>query len=302
MKKTTKIILSLVLLAGLSGCEDATAKLKDANTTLIKVGKTAITKGDLYNHMVGSTGSSTVISKASTLIAQEEIPVTDEMKADAQESLDSYKAYYGDPFVKHLEQIGMSEEEYLNENLIASLQAAELPKKYIEENFNNLASTYSPIKAILLDFSSQDDANKALAELKEGKKDLATIVADNNSTSSTEPTIYTINSTSIDSVVRTVLTSTTPADGWIKAAASDGASYVVLKVEENDPEKFKDEAIDALSSISVIQNESTNYWFTKYNFHIYDKTIYDSVKTNYPTYLVQDITPTPTPTPETTEE
>lgn len=286
-KKIISIVALLFVTMSLSGCTDAVAKLNDSNEVLFSVGKQNVTKGQLYSQMMNTYGPSAAIGESSTYIAQKEIPVTDEMKQSAQESIDSYKSYYGDAFTKHLEQIGMTEEEYINENLIASLQAAELPKKYIEENFDTVITLYKPVKATLLNFTTQDEANAALEELKNGG-DPKEVATKNNSTSSGEPEIYTINSTSVDSVIRTVINSATKEDGWFKAAASDGATYAVIRIEENDVNNFKDEAIDALVELSTLQDESTAYWYNKYDFHIYDKIIYDAVAKDYPSYLVQD--------------
>ena len=292
MKKMISLIALLLSVTLLSGCSDAVAKLKDSNEVLFTVGNTNITKGQLYSQMTSSYGSTTAIGGSSTYIAQQEIPITDEMRESAQESMESYKAYYGDVFTKHLEQIGMTEEEYIEKNIVAALQASELPKKYIEENFDAVMSIYNPIKATILNFTTQDEANTALEALNNGD-DPEAVAEANNSTSTGLPEIVTINSTNIDSVIRTVLNSASPDDGWFKAAGSDGATYSVIRIEENNINDFKDEAIDALVDITTLQDESTTYWYKKYDFHVYDKTIYDALAQDYPSYLVQDSSPTP---------
>ena len=285
MKKLSIAILSLLLL---TGCTDAVAKLKDSNTVLFSVGSTNVTKGELYSYMA-SSGGSAAISDASTKIAKIEIEVTDDMKASAEETLEAYKSYYGDTFTKHLEQIGMTEEEYVEENLIASQLAAQLPNKYVESNFDSFASAYSPIKAIVINFPSKEDADAAISELKSDDSDVKAIIEAHNSTSSADPTVYTIDSTVLDSVARTVLNSSSAEDGWVQVENSDGSTYTVLKVIDNVPANFKEEAIAAIANITTIQEQSTQYWFSKYNFHIYDKNVYDDVKANYSNYLVQDL-------------
>ena len=290
MKKMISLMALLLTVTLLTGCSDAVAKLKDSNEVLFTVGKQSVTKGQLYSQMTSAYGATTVIGGSSTYIAKQEIPVTDEMRESAQESMDSYKAYYGDVFTKHLEQIGMTEEEYIEENIIAALQASELPKKYIEENFDEVIALYNPVKATLLDFATQDEANAALEALNNGD-DPETVAKENNSTSTGLPEIYTINSTNIDSVIRTLINSASPEDGWFKAAGSDGATYSVIRIEENDINNFKDEAIESLVNISTLQDESTAYWYKNYGFHIYDKTIYDAIAQDYPSYLVQDSKP-----------
>ena len=289
MNKKNIVFAAVLAASMLAGCKDAQAKLPDSSTVLMTVGNKSVTKGDVYSMMNRMNGSTAAVNNASRIIARTEIEVTDDMKKNAQETLDSYKMYYGDTFARHLELIGMSEDEYRDDYLIPSLQAAELTSKYIEENFDKVAVLYSPVKATLLSFTSQDDANAALSELKDGSKDAATAAKDHNSTSTGKSQIYTVESSSVDSAVRTVLNSGSPDDGWTVVPASDGATYVLMHIDENDPAKFRDEVIDTLESITQVQNDATTYWFKAYNFHIYDKTLYDAVKADYPANLVQDM-------------
>lgn len=50
---------------------------------------------------------------------------------------------------------------------------------------------------------------------------------------------------------------------------------------------FKDEAVDTISAISALSSESSIYYFEKYNFTVYDKTIFDQLLSNYADYLIQ---------------
>lgn len=305
--KKLKAVISVLALCTLTGCTDAVAKLPGSSETLFSVGSKSVTKGDVYTMLKSSSGAVTAITNANKVISREEIEVTDEMKEQAQSTLDSYKTYYGDTFTTYLEQMGMNDEEYLNDYLIPSLQAEKLTGKYIEENFAKVVSMYAPIKATVLTFTSEDDANAALSELKDGSKDPATAAKDHNSTSTDTSEIYTIESTDIDSTVRTVMNSAKPEDGWTMVPASDSSSYVVLKVDDSDVENYRDEAIEKLSSITNITNDSTTYWFKKYGFHIYDKVIYDAVAADYPDNLVQNMpadeeTPAASEAPAETEE
>ena len=289
MKKISKVFASALLVSVLAGCTDAVAKLPDSSTVLFSVGSKTVTKGDVYAVMAGSNGAAQAVNDVNRIIAQKEIELTEEMKTQANESLSSYKTYYGDTFTKHLEQIGMSEQEYLDNYLIPSLQAEQLTPKYITENFDKVAATYAPVKATLLEFTSQDDANAALSELKDGSKDAATAAKDHNSASKGTSVIYTIESTDLDSTVRTMLKSAKPDDGWFVVAETDGATFIVMRIDDNDPNNFKDEAVQTLRNVSAISNDATTYWFRKYNFHIYDKTLYDAVASDYPYNFVQEL-------------
>ena len=305
MKKTNTLIVTALMAAALAGCTDATAKIKDGSTVLFSIGSQNITKGQAYTMLNMIDGGSTAINDANTVIAQAEIEITDEMRKEAEDSLNNYKTYYGDSFQTHLDQLGYTEQDYLEKVMIPSLQANELTNKYIQENYDSIVESYAPVKATLLSFTSQDDANAALSELKDGSAEPADAAKNHNSSSTGTSQVYTIESTDVDSMVRTVLTSGKPDDGWTMVPASDGATFIVMRIDDNDPNNFKDECITALENISQITSDSNTYWFKKYNFHIYDKTLYDAVKADYSNYLVQDMeatAETKTAAPEETAE
>ena len=145
MKNTRNLLLaSLLSFSVLAGCSDAQAKLKDSSTALFSVGKKTVTKGDLYSKMNSTSGASVVTNNATKQISAAEIEVTDDMKESAEKTLKSYKSMYGDTFASYLENVNMTEDEYLNNFLIPSLQAEQLPKAYLEQNWDNVAKLYTP--------------------------------------------------------------------------------------------------------------------------------------------------------------
>lgn len=289
MKNMNKVFASALLVTLMAGCTDASAKLKDNTSTLFTIGKTTVTKGQVYEMMRGSSGGSTAVNNSNRYIADKEIEVTDEMKESANGTLDLYKTYYGDSFTQYLEESGMTEEDYVNKNLIPGLQVDALPKKYVEENFDAVAETFKPYKATVLAFTSEDDANAALSELKDGSATPADAVANHNSTSSSDPKIYTNESTELDAMVRTALSGMKPDDGWTEIASSDGGTFYVLHMDAENAADFKDEAIESLASVENVRNDANTYWFKKYNFHIYDISVYNAVAADYPDYLVQNM-------------
>lgn len=301
MKKTNAIMTSAVLLCLLTGCKDASADLNDKDTVLFKVGETTVTKGTVYDMLMNSAASDTIMNSVQKKIAAKEIEITDDIKKDAQETLDMYVEYYGDSFTSYLEQLGMTTEDYLNESLIPSIQVEQLSEKYVNENFASLAETYKPVKAILIDFTEQADADAALEELKNGS-DPADVASTHNSSSSGTAMVYTTESSSVDSLVRTtMLNGMTADDGWTMIPASDGSSFSIVKIEETDPEKFHDDAVSTLRTLADVSTASTRYWLEKYSFHVYDITAYNAIKNEHPEYLIQDGSPETEETEETTE-
>lgn len=290
MKKNTVLLTAILLtVTPLAGCTDAQAKLKDSSTALFSVGSKTVTKGDLFSKMVADSGASQVTSDATKVISEKEIEVTDDMQKSAESTLSSYKSLYGDSFTSYLESAGMSEDDYLNDYLIPSLQAEKLPEKYLTENWKNVIELYSPVKATVLEFTDSNDAESALSELKDGSKTAAEAASGHNSSSTGESKIYTIEDTDLDSIVRTVITSNSPDDGWSEVPASDGSTYYVVRVDDNEPNNFKDECISTLKELDQVSSDANTYFYKKYGFHVYDKTIYDALSEDYPDYLVQDM-------------
>ena len=288
MKKTRSILAAALLLGTLTGCTDAVAKLKDSSTVLVTVGNKNITKGDVYKLLNTTYGASTAYTNANNVIASAEVEVTDEMRKSADDTLKSYKEIYGDTFTTYLENSGMTEEEY-KEQLILSLQAEKLIQNYIEDNYDTLFAVYTPVKATILEFTSSEDADAALSELKDGSKTPEEAAKGHNSSSTGTSTLYTKESTTLDSMVRSVLFSMKMDEGWTIIPASDGAAYIVARVDETDSAKLKEEAVKTFQSLSQVSDDSTAYYFTKYKFHIYDKPLYDSVSSGYPNCMVQDL-------------
>lgn len=295
-------LASIAAVSGmLVGCSDASAKLSDSSTAIFSVGNTTVTKGNMFTTMETMSGADTAINDATSTISSLEVEVTDEIKSQAEDTLSTYKSMYGDTFRNRLEEQGMSEEDYINDYIIPSLLAEQLNYKYVEENWAEVIDLYKPVKATILEFTSQDDANAAIEELNAGSKDAATAASDHNSSSTGTSEIYTNQSTDLDSMIRAVLSSLTTEDGWTYATGSDGATYYALHIDENDPENFRDEATETLVALSNVQNDAQTYYFRKYNFHIYDITIYNGVANSYPDCLVQDM-PEETAEAETTAE
>ena len=285
---TKKLIMASALLVGLGGCTDAQAKLKDSSTAVMAVGSQNITKGEIYSVMSSAYGAGVVINDALARICAAEVEVTDEMRAEAEGSLESMKALYGESLQNYLESSGMTEEDYINEVILPGLQADELPKRYIADNYDALAEKYHPVQATVLDFTSEEDANAALGALRDGSKNAEEAAVDFNSTSSGLPSIYTIEDTVYDAVVTGIIRNGSPDDGWAMATGTDG-TFHILHVDNNDPATMKEAVTEKFASLSAVSNDVMSYYFKKYGFHVYDKPLYDDLKENYPDYLVQDI-------------
>ena len=286
--KMKNILAGACALILLAGCSDASAKLANGSETVMTVGNQTFSKNDIYQMLVSSAAGDTVYSKAQTFIAEQEVELTDEMKDSAKNTLELYSMMYGDQFTDYLKSSGLTEDDYVNTVILPSMQAEKLPEIYINEHFDELVSTYEPIQVIVLSFSSEEDASKAISALKDGSATAEEAAASNNSASNGEPEILVNSSMTYDSAVLTVLRSGSVDDGWVEVPSSDGSLFYVVKIVSKDASDFKDEAVTAFSGISTVTTEATDYFFRKYNFHVYDIDVYNQLKSNYPQILVQD--------------
>lgn len=287
MKKNTAISLALLLL--LSGCKDATAALKDASSTVMKVGTQTVTKGDIYTIMNTYAGASQVVSDATKKITAIEVEVTDEMRESAESSLNMYKTIYGDSFNSYLENAGMTEESYIEDYLIPGLQADALTDKYIEENFDALVERYHPVKATVLQFTSLDNANAALSALKDGTMTPEEAAEEYESATSGTPEIITIENNTYDVMALALIRSATKDDGWSSVTSQTSGEVYVIRVEENDASAMKDEVTSTFGSVADIDDQATAHYFEKYGFRVYDIDLYNALKDSNPGILTQEV-------------
>lgn len=283
MKKLILLALSALLLAG---CSDARASIKNGKETIFSVGDQSLTKGEMYNFMLARDAAYYTISEAKKIIFEKEVPVTDEMKAQAQSTLDSYQIMFGGQFLSYLQSYGFTDEQdYLENSLIPSLQSEQLTTVYVKENFDALVSRYSPKKIQIMQFTNKDTANAALAAVQ-GGADFTQTATDNGSLMDSAETIATTQSSYPTNVLSYLTTMNEPTLSEVIPDDSD-ANFYIVKVVSATPSEFSEEAAATIGAISAIASEASIYYFKKYNFTVYDKTIYDQLESNYSDYLVQ---------------
>lgn len=279
-----KILLSLCALLLLAGCSDAHAKLTDSDVVIVTVGDQNITKDNLFTTMKQMGSGYSAISSSTKIILENEVPVTDELRAEADASLELYRANYKESFPLVLQSNGFKDEEdFYNNSLLVSAQLNQLTTKYVNDNFDSLIKTYKPKKAVTLAFATEEDATAAKADLENGI-DGATVGSTYNSSIAGAERILT-TSTELDENAKSHVLDATAngvSDVIIGTAAD---TYYVVNVIEFDPNNMKDEVIDVLASLDKMGTESDIFYFNKYGFKVYDRELYDNLAANYSDYL-----------------
>ena len=300
MKKLVKLLLVSLLVLGLAGCKDATANVSDKNTVMMTIGKNKITKGDLYQKMMADDAANTVINMALETIANKEIETTDAIKKAGQDKFDGYKKDLtedGDDFLESLKAMGFdSEEEFLNYCITLAKEEA-LSDKYIEDNFDSLFDKYKPVQARIMFFDgtladssvekAKANAESALAEVKGGASFSEVAKKYNSKDSLAAETLYTNDDDTLDSNVILYMFSTTTPGLSNVITNKDAKGFYIVQVTNMNKEQIRSNFTTHLKQEDDFADTVHGHFFEKYNFRVYDIDVYNTIKKNYPSYLVQ---------------
>ena len=298
MKKFVKITLLVVLaLSVLSGCKDATATISDKSTLIMSIGRTKITKGDVYDAMCSDDAANTVISKALALIAEKEVEITDEIRKSAEETYTDYKEQIeksGDDFEETIKSYGYDSVEAFMDYCIENARISALTDKYIEDNWTAILEEYGPVKARIISISSTtDDAaakekiQSALSELKAGGDFEAVAAKFSDVEDLAKETLYTRKSSLDYNILQFLETVNAPTLSDI-ITSQKGTAYYIVQVTNINAEQLKEELITSLKDTTDFVNGIYTNYCEKHNFRIYDIGVYDLIKNSYPAFLVQD--------------
>ncbi len=266
----------------LAGCSDGHATISNANEKIFSVGNATVTKGDVYSSLFNSIGSYVVISDATKAVLNANVPVTDEINAEADETMSSYEALYGDALDTMVASYGYKDaQDYRDNGVIPSIQAKALYEMYVTDNWDTIKQDKNPKKGVIISVSDADTAANVMNALNEGTE-LADVISEYSlSHSGSEELIYADSDYPVE--VMTMVNSATDAT-YATVTCSDGSIYV-LSVTQNDPEAIKEEVAADLALTEDIQVAALTYYIKAAGFKVYDRDLYDTIKLSYPEYL-----------------
>ena len=282
MKSTKKIVALMLSAMVLAGCSDGHATISNANEKLFSVGNTTVTKGDVYSSLFNSIGSYVVISDATKAVLNANVPITDEINAEADETMSSYEALYGDALDTMVASYGYKDaQDYRDNGVIPSIQAKALYEMYVTDNWDTIKQDKNPKKGVIISVSDADTAANVMNALNEGAE-LADVISEYSlSHSGSEELIYADSDYPVE--VMTMVNSATDAT-YATVTCSDGSIYV-LSVTQNDPEAIKEEVVADLALTEDIQVAALTHYIKAAGFKVYDRDLYDTIKLSYPEYL-----------------
>lgn len=285
MKKLLATACAALLL--LTGCSDASTST-NTKEELFTVGKTSVNTNDIYQAMLPASGTSTTVNIIQTKILEDIIPVTDEIKSEADKFIEETKKSIGDTFEDQLKQAGFKDvEEYKTKVAIPNAQNKELTKKYVNDKFDELATQYTPVKVEVLQFATEAEANDAHEKVKSGSS-MATVGEELGTTTTYDgkETVYAKGGTLPQEALTSALNGEPGLRDVMATANAEGAmSYYVINTIATDANSFKEEALDVIAAIQEVSTDASSYYFREYHFSIFDKTVDDGVKSTLPALL-----------------
>ena len=287
-------LLSFALLITLTGCSDAKTSLTNGDEALITVGKTEITKDEIYSALKSENGVTIILSKLTNFIIDKEVPITDEIKKEAKDYVEQFTKYMGeDTFKTYIKTLGYETvDEYVEGVVISSVRSNKITDKYIDEKYEDLNKEYQFRKVQILQLSDSKIASEIQLAMKEGKltfEDALVQYKDKLTTSTFTGKEQVIsNQVSLDSsIVKNIFAveEDNTLLGEYQFNAKLDTFYIVKVVSTN---VSKEDASSAIYEIKTIDDQAFAYFLEKYGFVVYDIDLYNGIKSQAPVYLVQD--------------
>lgn len=285
MKKTLLLGLSVLLIAG---CSDAVAGISDSKSTIMNVAGTEVTKQDLYDIYKESANSEFVLGLVQNKILDIEVPITDELKEEANAKLAETKEKSGESFDMMLQIYGFkSEEDFLNKNIMNALRLQKLTEKQLSNlSDEDIEGKYFPRKAKIFTTKEEQKATDALNALKDGK-DFTEVCEEFGTTTtfSGEEQVVT-SETALPALVFDTI-KTRQENGVYLEIIEDttNGEYYLFEVTNYDFASFKDEAMAALATLEDVQKGVIEGKYKEYEMSFHDIDIYNLIKESNASYL-----------------
>lgn len=287
MKKILLVILLCLLT--LAGCSaDPYADVSNADDAVISVDDTTYTKGQFYDAMISSDSATLVANKLVSMIYENIIGDDSDLIAQADETLANFKKATGDYFLLYLSYYGYSSEEAYYKDMVLYLKQDAIAQQYIDDNYDALVAEYQPKMVRILQTSSSDDANTALAAIKAGA-DFAETTATygNGNFTGVEQLIYSTSADVSANVLTAINSYSEPGIMDAVVVNDEGTLYNVIEVTNTDASTFKDTFSSTLLNDLDITTTAITYYVRQGNFTVYDVDVYNALETANPDYLDQ---------------
>lgn len=274
----------------LAGCSGATASVSDPDKELMTIGDVTYTRGQEYEYIKKSTGPNLVMQMAEEVIYDKEVPVTDEIRKQAEDNYNEY-AKTSDNLESYIQSMGYKDrQDYIDKVLIPAVQAEKLLTKWFTDAQEEIVQEYKPSRAQIIQADSKDSADKALQALKDGKsaQDVAGQYQMEGTSYNGTAAIVTTMDTVLPTRLINTLSSAESKAGVVNEVFEndDKTQFFVAVLVSNNYDDIKGELESTLKNDSTVTEKCLVSYLTKYDFRVFDQDIFDYLRVNYPQYLV----------------
>lgn len=274
----------------LAGCSGATASVSDPDKELMTIGDVTYTRGQEYEYIKKSTGPNLVMQMAEEVIYDKEVPVTDEIRKQAEDNYNEY-AKTSDNLESYIQSMGYKDrQDYIDKVLIPAVQAEKLLTKWFTDAQEEIVQEYKPSRVQIIQTDSKDSANKALQALKDGKsaQDVAGQYQMEGTSYNGTAAIVTTMDTVLPTRLINTLSSAESKAGVVNEVFEndDKTQFFVAVLVSNNYDDIKGELESTLKNDSTVTEKCLVSYLTKYDFRVFDQDIFDYLRVNYPQYLV----------------
>ena len=274
----------------LAGCSGATASVSDPDKELMTIGDVTYTRGQEYEYIKKFTGPNLVMQMAEEVIYDKEVPVTDEIRKQAEDNYNEY-AKTSDNLESYIQSMGYKDrQDYIDKVLIPAVQAEKLLTKWFTDAQEEIVQEYKPSRVQIIQTDSKDSANKALQALKDGKsaQDVAGQYQTEGTSYNGTATIVTTMDTVLPTRLINTLSSAESKAGVVNEVfeSDDKTQFFVAVLVSNNYDDIKGELESTLKNDSTVTEKCLVSYLTKYDFRVFDQDIFDYLRVNYPQYLV----------------
>ena len=274
----------------LAGCSGATASVSDPDKELMTIGDVTYTRGQEYEYIKKSTGPNLVMQMAEEVIYDKEVPVTDEIRKQAEDNYNEYTKT-SDNLESYIQSMGYKDrQDYIDKVLIPAVQAEKLLTKWFTDAQEEIVQEYKPSRAQIIQTDSKDSADKALQALKDGKsaQDVAGQYQMEGTSYNGTAAIVTTMDTVLPTRLINTLSSAESKAGVVNEVFEndDKTQFFVAVLVSNNYDDIKGELESTLKNDSTVTEKCLVSYLTKYDFRVFDQDIFDYLRVNYPQYLV----------------
>ncbi len=281
-----KILLITTLLLTLVGCASASIEAP-SNNELFSINGKVYTEADVFNSMHLSSGALQVVRlEAQSVLLDALVEEDNNFQTQLDEMLAEVKESLGDNFDIFLKENGFeTEAQYVEEILKDSVKLNILLTQVMSEDYETLkAKRPREVRIVELE---EDKAKAALEAAKAGTslEDVAEEFGRTSAVNRGNVTLVSELSTLNTGPLNVLLNATEV--GLIEEIipASSGSVKYLVEVVNLDADVLKDAAIEVFVQDQTLSNQYLSELFIKHEFTLYDQSLNDRFKENYPDYI-----------------